>query len=103
VKKKELEISFMVYGFLIFLCKESQMMLNGLCFVLANVLDYQMFMEKNSKNSTQNMNKKVKEEKQFKQESYGKKLYNHKLKQEHLIWYTKTQLIKNPINNILEP
>ena len=101
LKKIELVIYFMLFGYLIFSWNESKLMVIGLWCVLMNALVFLIVSVKNLKIFTWNMKKKIKAEKQLRLSGFGIKLLIVKLKLELLICYTKTIVTQNLINRTL--
>lgn len=102
LKKIELVIYSMHFGYLISLWNELRLMVNGPWCVLMNVLVFLIVSAKNLKIFTLNMKRKIKVENQLRLNGFGIKLSTVKLKLELLICCTKIIAIQNLINKTLE-
>ena len=98
LKKIELVIYFMLFGYLISSWNELKPMEIGPWCVPMNVLVFLIVLVKNLKIFIWNMKKKIKEENQLRPNGSGIKLLTVKLKPELLICYTKTIVIQNLTN-----
>jgi hypothetical protein len=98
LKKIELVIYFMLFGYLISSWNELKPMEIGLWCVRMNALVFLIVLAKSLKIFIWNMKKKIKVENQLRPNGSGIKLLTVKLKPELLICYTKTIVTQNLTN-----
>lgn len=91
-----------LFGYQIYLWKESKLMVIGLWCVQTNVLGFLNVGAINLKNFTHNTSNREEEERQLRHNGFGIRLLILKLKLEHHICYTKTTATRNQTSKIWE-